>query len=97
MAVAVPTGVGDKTVIPAPVTVVDAAALPVDDVLARLGAAAQGLSAGEAAKRLQLTGPNAVRSYRARAPAHSGTACGRRAPSSWQSTPPAPPAAGMPA
>jgi Mg2+-importing ATPase len=48
-----------------PVTV--AAARPVDDVLAQLGATAAGLSTAEANRRLATQGPNAVRSHRARA------------------------------
>ncbi|MEV1134347.1 magnesium-translocating P-type ATPase [Rhodococcus coprophilus] len=45
----------------------DAAALPVDEVLARLGSSSSGLSAAAAAERLETVGPNAVRSYRVRA------------------------------
>lgn len=45
----------------------DAAALPVDEVLARLGSSSSGLSAAAAAERLGTVGPNAVRSYRVRA------------------------------
>jgi Cation transporter/ATPase, N-terminus len=44
-----------------------AAALPAEDVLARLGSSAAGLSGDEAARRLRAVGPNAVRSHRARA------------------------------
>jgi P-type Mg2+ transporter len=66
MAVAVSTGARESAV-PAPVTAAEAAALRADDVLARLGSGAGGLAAGEAARRLQVVGPNAVRSYRARA------------------------------
>jgi Mg2+-importing ATPase len=41
----------------------EAAALPPDDVLARLESSASGLSAEEAARRLKEAGPNAVRSH----------------------------------
>ncbi|MDQ2956743.1 MAG: magnesium-translocating P-type ATPase [Actinomycetota bacterium] len=41
----------------------EAAALPVTAVLDRLGSSAAGLTAAEAAQRLALTGPNAVRSH----------------------------------
>ncbi len=44
-----------------------AAALEADDVLARLGSRTGGLSEDEAARRLQVVGPNAVRSYQVRA------------------------------
>ncbi len=47
--------------------VAQAATLEAADVLARLGSGAGGLSADEAARRLRVTGPNAVRSYKARA------------------------------
>ncbi|QYC39885.1 Magnesium-transporting ATPase, P-type 1 [Nonomuraea coxensis DSM 45129] len=43
-----------------------AAALPVGEVLARLGSGAGGLSEAEAARRLATTGPNALRTHRAR-------------------------------
>jgi Mg2+-importing ATPase len=66
MAVAAPE-VREGAAIPAPVTAPEAAALRADDVLARLGSDANGLAAGEAERRLQAVGPNAVRSYRARA------------------------------
>jgi P-type Mg2+ transporter len=36
------------------------------EVLARLGSDTEGLAEGEAARRLGMVGPNAVRSYRAR-------------------------------
>lgn len=48
-------------------TAAEAAALGVSDVLARLAAGTGGLSEDEARRRLALTGPNAVRSCRARA------------------------------
>jgi P-type Mg2+ transporter len=67
VAAAVPTQVGESAVIPAPVTAAEAAALEVDDVVARLRSGSQGLAADEAARRLRVAGPNAVRSYRARA------------------------------
>lgn len=44
-----------------------AAALDAGDVLTRLDSSRSGLSAEEAARRLALAGPNAVRSYHARA------------------------------
>ncbi|HEY4976882.1 MAG TPA: magnesium-translocating P-type ATPase, partial [Gaiellaceae bacterium] len=43
-----------------------AAAIPADQVLARLSSSAQGLSDAEAARRLALDGPNALRSHGAR-------------------------------
>ena len=52
--------------IPPPVTATEAAALEACDVFARLGSGAEGLAGGEAARRLRVVGPNAVRSYRAR-------------------------------
>ncbi|HWO70913.1 MAG TPA: HAD-IC family P-type ATPase, partial [Actinomycetota bacterium] len=45
----------------------EAAALPAELVLARLGSGPDGLSAEEAARRLQELGPNALRTHRARA------------------------------
>ncbi|MGE5137804.1 MAG: magnesium-translocating P-type ATPase [Gemmatimonadota bacterium] len=51
----------------APLTVAAAAALDAAGVLARLRSSDAGLAAGEAARRLRVTGPNAVRSHRARA------------------------------
>jgi P-type Mg2+ transporter len=50
-----------------PVAAVDAAALETSEVFARLGSGAEGLAEAEAARRLRAAGPNAVRSYRARA------------------------------
>jgi P-type Mg2+ transporter len=50
-----------------PVTAAEAAALPADDVLARLGSGTSGLPGDEAARRLWVVGPNAVRSHRVRA------------------------------
>jgi Mg2+-importing ATPase len=44
-----------------------AAALDADDVLARLGSRTGGLAEDEAARRLSMAGPNAVRSYQVRA------------------------------
>jgi P-type Mg2+ transporter len=41
--------------------------LPIDDVLSRLGSSASGLSSDEAAQRLVLAGPNAVRTHHVRA------------------------------
>jgi Mg2+-importing ATPase len=45
----------------------EAAARPVDDVLARMGSSPAGLTAAEAQRRAVATGPNAVRTHRARA------------------------------
>jgi P-type Mg2+ transporter len=45
----------------------EGAALPADDVLARLGSGTPGLPGDEAARRLQVVGPNAVRSHRVHA------------------------------
>jgi P-type Mg2+ transporter len=66
MAVAVPDQAEGVTV-PLSIAVAQAAALAAADVLARLDSNAGGLPADEAARRLRVTGPNAVRSYRARA------------------------------
>jgi Mg2+-importing ATPase len=52
---------------PPPLTAAAAAALDAASVLARLGSGGTGLAAGEAARRLRVAGPNAVRSHRARA------------------------------
>jgi Mg2+-importing ATPase len=49
------------------VAAAEAAALEVSDVFARLGSGTGGLTADEAGRRLRAVGPNAVRSYRARA------------------------------
>jgi hypothetical protein len=43
--------------VPLPVTAVEAS-----DVFARLGSGTEGLAEGEAARRLRVVGPNAVRS-----------------------------------
>ena len=66
MAVAVSSG-KQSAAVPRPVTAVEAAALGGADVLDRLGSDPKGLAEDEAARRLQVVGPNAVRSYRARA------------------------------
>jgi len=66
MAVAVSSGRGSAAV-PPPLPAVEAAALSDAEVVARLGSGAGGLAEGEAARRLRAVGPNAVRSYRARA------------------------------
>jgi Mg2+-importing ATPase len=66
MAVAVSSGRG-STAVPPPLPAVEAAALSDAEVVARLGSGAGGLAEGEAARRLRAVGPNAVRSYRARA------------------------------
>lgn len=50
----------------ASVTVAEAAALPADAVLARLGVQEAGLAGNEAARRLVVAGPNAVRTHRLR-------------------------------
>jgi P-type Mg2+ transporter len=42
----------------------EGAALPADDVLARLGSGTPGLPGGEAARRRRVVGPNMVRSHR---------------------------------
>ena len=66
MAVAV-AGHRESPAGPSSIAVAQAAALGADEVLARLGTGAKGLTADEAARRLRVAGPNAVRSYRARA------------------------------
>jgi Mg2+-importing ATPase len=66
MAVAV-SGQREGATVPSSMAVAQAATLGADDVLARLGTGAKGLPADEAARRLRVAGPNAVRSYRARA------------------------------
>ena len=57
----------EGAVVPSPLTAVEAAALRADDVLARLGSGAPGLTEDEAARRLRVVGPNAVRSHRVHA------------------------------
>ena len=66
MAVAVPSR-EEGVAVPSPVTAAEAAALAADDVLARLGSGTRGLPEAEAARRLRVAGPNAVRSHRVRA------------------------------
>ncbi len=66
MAVAVAGG-RERAGAESPVMAAEAAALRVPDVFARLGTGTGGLAEGEAARRLGMVGPNAVRSYRARA------------------------------
>ena len=66
MTIAVPRR-EQRTAGPPPLTVAAAAALGAASVLARLGSGDTGLTAGEAARRLRVAGPNAVRSHRARA------------------------------
>jgi P-type Mg2+ transporter len=66
MAVAVPSP-EEGVAVPSPVTAAESAALPADDVLARLGSGTPGLPWDEAAWRLQVVGPNAVRSHRVHA------------------------------
>ena len=67
MAVAVRARARDAGGVPPPVAASEAATLQHSDVLARLGTGRDGLAESEAARRLELTGPNAVRSYQARA------------------------------
>jgi len=57
----------ESAVGPSPLTAVAAAALPARSVLDRLGTGLGGLPEDEAKRRLRTTGPNAVRSHRARA------------------------------
>ena len=66
MAVAV-TGGRQSAAAVRPVPAVEAAALGGAEVLDRLGSGPKGLAGGEAAGRRRVVGPNAVRSYRARA------------------------------
>ena len=66
MAVAVPSR-EEGAVVWSPVTAAEAAALGADDVLARLGSGTPGLPEDEAARRLRVVGPNAVRSHRVHA------------------------------
>ena len=66
MAVAV-SGGRESAAVPLPVPAVESAALGATEVLSRLGSGTGGLAEGEAARRLEVVGPNAVRSYRARA------------------------------
>ena len=53
--------------VPSPATAAEGAVLPADDVLARLASGTPGLPGDEAVRRLQVVGPNAVRSHRAHA------------------------------
>jgi magnesium-transporting ATPase (P-type) len=62
MTVAVPSR-EEGAVVPSPLTAAEAAALGADDVLDRLGSRTPGLPEGEAARRLRVVGPNAVRSH----------------------------------
>src|SRR5512141_569911 len=48
-----------------PLMSADAAHRPVEEVAARLGSGAEGLSSGEAARRLAELGPNALRTHQA--------------------------------
>src|ERR1700757_1993158 len=66
MAITVPARTKERASVPPLVTVSEAAALGASEVLARLESGTAGLAEGEAARRLQAVGPNAVRSYRAR-------------------------------
>jgi hypothetical protein len=53
--------------VPSPVRAAEGAALPADDVLARLASGTPGLPGDEAVRRLQVVGPNTVRSHRVHA------------------------------
>ena len=53
--------------VPSPVTAAEAAALPADDVLARLDSGTSGPPGDKAARRLRVVGPNTVRSRRVHA------------------------------
>ena len=66
MAVAV-SGHREGATVPSSMAVTQAATQGAAEVLARLGTRTKGLPADEAARRLRVVGPNAVRSYRARA------------------------------
>ena len=66
MTVAVPSR-EEGAVVPSPVTAAEAAALPADDILARLGSGTTGLTEDQAARRLRAVGPNAVHSHRVHA------------------------------
>jgi len=66
MAVAVAARVRDSAAVPS-VSVAEAAGTGASDVLARLDSGTEGLVGAEAARRLRVAGPNAVRTYRARA------------------------------
>ena len=66
MTVAVPSR-EEGAVVPTPVTAAEAAALRTGDVLARLGSGTPGLPEDEAARRLRVAGPNAVRSHQVHA------------------------------
>src|SRR4249920_304106 len=63
MAAAVPSR-EEGVAVPSPATAAEGAVLPADDVLARLGSGTPGLPGDEAARRLQVMGPNTVRSHR---------------------------------
>lgn len=67
MAVAVAARFSQSTAVPPLVSVAEAAALGASEVLARLESGTEGLAGSEATRRLRVAGPNAVRSYRARA------------------------------
>ena len=77
MAVAV-TGGRQSAAAVRPVPAVEAAALGGAEVLDRLGSGPKGLAGDEAARRLRVAGPNAVRSYRARAWPVLVVSCGPR-------------------
>ena len=66
MAVAVPSR-EEGAAVPSPVTTAEATALGADDVLARLRTGVGGLPEDEAARRLAVAGPNAVRTHRVHA------------------------------
>jgi len=65
--VAIPGRTRQNAAYPPPMSATESAALCSPEVLLRLGSSTEGLTEGEAARRLQAVGPNAVRSYRARA------------------------------
>ncbi|HUC27326.1 MAG TPA: magnesium-translocating P-type ATPase [Streptosporangiaceae bacterium] len=67
MAITAPARTKVRAAIPPPVTVSEAAALGASEILILLESGTAGLSEDEAARRLRAVGPNAVRSYRARA------------------------------
>jgi Mg2+-importing ATPase len=66
MAVAAPSR-EEGLAVPSPATAAEGAVLPAGDVLARLASGTPGLPGDEAARRLQVVGPNTVRSHRAHA------------------------------
>ena len=64
----VTAGREEGVAVPSPLTAAEeGAALPADDVLARLGSGTLGVPGDEAARRLRVVGPNAVRPHRVHA------------------------------